>query len=311
MRELNFIEDNGLFGITFKSDDKEEANTVMNAIQRFISKVSKKETKENIDNNCEYPEKDYSRYPLDGPSKNVYLNLFSDNKLIELYNSEELEQGYKDYIKKELNRRGIFDLSMTKSKKKSSNNNNTKNAEKSNTIIENIKEHELNNKIENIKNGRDMMQLSNEELEEIALLESELASICGYSETAKHILQGRKFNRSRELENKITQGRRLSELTLEELKELQKVTMLERYKLDIQKEIDKRIENKSFEDTLKENNEIISFGEDEDDSNYRIDEENEEDPLSSGVDEDNINRWDFDSDGDKVDIEGNKFLFED
>ncbi|MDA0062937.1 hypothetical protein OFS07_00480 [Brachyspira hyodysenteriae] len=57
MRELNFIEDNGLFGITFKSDDKEEANTIMNAIQRFISKVSKKETKENIDNNCEYPEK--------------------------------------------------------------------------------------------------------------------------------------------------------------------------------------------------------------------------------------------------------------
>ncbi|MDA0087770.1 hypothetical protein OFR75_12810 [Brachyspira hyodysenteriae] len=42
MRELNFIEDNGLFGITFKSDDKEEANTIMNAIQRFISKVSKR-----------------------------------------------------------------------------------------------------------------------------------------------------------------------------------------------------------------------------------------------------------------------------
>ena len=314
MREVNFIEDNGLFGITFKSDDKEEANTVMNAIQRFISKVSKKETKENIDNNCEYPEKDYSRYPLDGPSKNVYLNLFSDNKLIELYNSEELEQGYKDYIKKELNRRGIFDLSMTKSKKKSSNNNNTKNAEKSNTIIENIKEHELNNKIENIKNGRDMTQLSNEELEEISLLESELASICGYSETAKHILQGRKFNRSRELENKITQGRRLSELTLEELEELKKVTMLDNYKEDIQKEIDKR-KNKTigttFEEQIKENNEIISFGEDEDDSNYRIDEENEEDPLSSGIDEDNINRWDFDADGDKVDIEGNKFLFED
>ena len=311
MRELNFIEDNGLFGITFKSDDKEEANTVMNAIQRFISKVSKKETKENIDNNCEYPEKDYSRYPLDGPSKNVYLNLFSDNKLIELYNSEELEQGYKDYIKKELNRRGIFDLSMTKSKKKSSNNNNTKNAEKSNTIIENIKEHELNNKIENIKNGRDMTQLSNEELEEISLLESEIKNIDNnYNETAKHILQGRKFNHSRELENKITQGRRLSELTLEELEELKKVTMLDNYKEDIQEEINKR-KNKSFEDTLKENNEIISFGEDEDDSNYRIDEENEEDPLSSGIDEDNINRWDFDADGDKVDIEGNKFLFED
>ena len=77
--------------------------------------------------------------------------------------------------------------------------------------------------IENIKNGRDMMQLSNEELEEIALLESELASICEYSETAKHILQGRKFNKSRELENKITQGRRLSELTLEELGKLKEI----------------------------------------------------------------------------------------
>ncbi|WP_295159632.1 hypothetical protein [uncultured Brachyspira sp.] len=80
--------------------------------------------------------------------------------------------------------------------------------------------------------------------------------------------------------------------------------------IQIQKEIDK-IENKSFEETLKENNEIISFREDEEQSNYRIDEENEEDPLSSGVDEDNINRWDFDTDGDKADEDGNKFLFDD
>ena len=49
MRELNFIEDKGRFGITFMSDDKAEANTVMNAIQRFILKNSNKETKENID----------------------------------------------------------------------------------------------------------------------------------------------------------------------------------------------------------------------------------------------------------------------
>ena len=407
MRELHVIEDNGLFGITFKSDNKEEANTVMNAIQRFISKnsninnlyvneysnsIRKKIYRENIDilldniermkkrrdlseltyyeleyialfekeivimqeklsmdqyietaqpilnkmletftmedleklkettildekyiekeiqkrlDNKSY-KKDYSRCPIDGPSKDVYLNLFSDDRLIELYNNDELEQGYKDYIKNELNKRGIFDLSMTKSKNKIAKNNNTKKEKKSNTIIENIKEHEINNKIENIKNERDMMQLSNEELEEIALLESELASICEYPETAKHILQGRKFNKSRELENKITQGRRLSELTLEELKELEKVTMLDNYKEDIQKEIDKR-KNKSFEETLEEDNGIISFG--EDDSNYRIDEECEEDPLS--VDADNINRWDYDADGDKVDIEGNKFLFED
>lgn len=300
MREVIFIEDNGRFGITFKSDNKEEANTVMNAIQRFISKnsININEKKENIDN------KDYSRCPIEGASKNVYFNLFSDERLIMFYNNDELEQGYKDYIKNELNKRGIFDLSMTKSKNKSDKNTNTKKEKKSNTIIENIKEHELNNKIENIKNGRDMMQLSNEELEEIALLESELASICKYSETAKHILQGRKFSNSRELENKITQGRRLSELTLEELGKLKEITMIESYKEDIQKEIDKR-ENKSFEETLKENNEIISFSEDEEESNYKIDE----DPLS--VDTDNINNWDFDEDGDKADADGNKLLFAD
>lgn len=75
--------------------------------------------------------------------------------------------------------------------------------------------------------------------------------------------------------------------------------------IQIQKEIDKR-ENKYFEETLEEDNGIISFGEDEEKSNYRIDEENEEDPLSA----DNINRWDFDADGDKVDSEGNKMLFD-
>lgn len=81
--------------------------------------------------------------------------------------------------------------------------------------------------------------------------------------------------------------------------------MLEHYREDIQKEIDKR-KNKSFEETLEEDNGIISFG--EDDSNYRIDEECEEDPLS--VDENHINKWDFDADGDKVDSEGNKMLFD-
>ena len=114
--------------------------------------------------------------------------------------------------------------------------------------------------------------------------------------------------KSRELENKITHGRRLSELTIDELKELEKVTMNDHFKEDIQKEIDKR-ENKYFEDYMRENKEIISFGEDDEESSYKIDEECEEDPLS--VDADNINRWDYDADGDKVDIEGNKFLFED
>ena len=269
MRELNFIEDNGLFGITFKSDDKAEANTVMNAIQRFISKVSKKETKENID---------FSICPVGEYEGTIWIliNTISLKKYLSDYN---LPEGYRIKIIEELKKRGEY--------------------------INDSNIEELKEQIKEISKDEQYPLLSDEDLEKISLLESEIKKIDNnYNETAKHILQGRKAGKSRELENKITQGRRLSELTLEELKELQKVTMLERYKLDIQEEINKR-KNKSFEETLKENNEIISFGEDEEHSDYKIDE----DPLS--VDTDNINNWDFDADGDKVDEDGNKMLFDD
>ncbi|MDA0001683.1 hypothetical protein OFR34_12170 [Brachyspira hyodysenteriae] len=85
--------------------------------------------------------------------------------------------------------------------------------------------------------------------------------------------------------------------------EISKKTEIKNDTKYIEEEINKR-KNKSFEDTLKENNEIISFSEDEEQSNYKIDE----DPLSA--DTDNINNWDFDTDGDKVDADGNKMLFD-
>ena len=91
-------------------------------------------------------------------------------------------------------------------------------------------------------------------------------------------------------------------------KEISKKTELKNQKKDIQKEIDKR-ENKYFEDYMRENKEIISFGEDDEESSYKIDEEDAEDPLSLG-DENNLNRWDYDADGDKVDADGNKMLFD-
>ncbi|KLI22885.1 hypothetical protein SZ47_12450 [Brachyspira hyodysenteriae] len=267
---------------TFTMEDLEKLKETTLLDEKYIEE----EIQKRLDNKS-YSQ-DYSRNPLDGSSKGVYLNLYTNDRLIELYNNDELEQGYKDYIKNELNRRGIFDLSMTKSE-----NNETS------------KKIELENKIKAITNGRAYNELTDEELEKIISLDKELSDFYNTTETAKHILHGRKFNRSRELENKITQGRRLSELTIEELEELKKVTMLDHYREDIQKEIDKR-KNKSFEETLEEDNGIISFG--EDDSNDRIDEEDEEDPLS--VDADNINRWDYDADGDKVDSEGNKMLFD-
>lgn len=288
MRELNFIEDNGLFGITFKSDDKNEANTILNAIQRFINN---KIIEKNDNSNCQTPEKDYSRCPIEGSSKNVYWNLFPNDRLIEYYNNNTLEQGYKDFIKDELNKRGVY------------------------IDDDNIKE--LEKQIKEISKGEQFPLLSDEDLEKISLLESKIKKIDNnYNVTAQHLLNGRKFNHSRELENKITKGRRLSELTIEELKELREVTMIDHYKEDIEKEISKRECGKSFEEEIKNNNEIIEFGESKEKYNNEDDTQSFEDPLS--VDEDNVNKWDFneggyevDEDGDKVDGEGNKLLFDD
>ncbi len=296
MLELNINNKDGIYEVYFRSNNKDETFKIYSSLALYLKK--------NTEGNQEVIENktiDYSKNPLEGASKNVYWNLFSSDRLIEYYNNEKLEQGYKDYIKNELNKREIFDLSLpVKETKKSKKDIKEKT---SNNKQDDYREHEFHKKIEEIKNGRDIMVLTDEELEKIALLESQLAAIYKYPETAKHILQGRKFNRSRELEDEITKGRRLEQLTVEELKELKEVTMLDRYKEDIQKEIDKR-KKESFEEQLQKDNSIISFSEEEEEAYYKIDE----DPLSS---DSNINGWDFDTDSDgiKIDHEGNRMLF--
>ena len=141
------------------------------------------------------------------------------------------------------------------------------------------KEYELNKRIEEIKRGRDITILSDKELEEIALIESELVS--KYNETAKHILQGRKFNRSRELEDKITQGRKLEELTILELNKLKETTLLEKYKEEIEEELGRR-ENKEF---VLDDSKIETFNNEEDNNVNEVNEE--EDPFSA-----NNHSWD-------------------
>ncbi|MEI0560248.1 hypothetical protein R4L22_01540 [Brachyspira pilosicoli] len=296
MLELNINNKDGIYEVYFRSNNKDETFKIYSSLAVYLKK--------NTEGNQEVIENktiDYSKNPLEGASKNVYWNLFRSDRLIEYYNNEKLEQGYKDYIKNELNKREIFDLSLpVKETKKSKKEIKEKT---SNNKQDDYREHEFHKKIEEIKNGRDIMVLTDEELEKIALLESQLAAIYKYPETAKNILQGRKFNKSRKLEDEITKGRRLEQLTVEELKELKEVTMLDRYKEDIQKEIDKR-KKESFEEQLQKDNSIISFSEDEEEAHYKIDE----DPLSSDSD---INRWDFDADSDgiKIDHEGNRMLF--
>lgn len=227
--------------------------------------------------------KDYSRNPLEGNSKNVYWNLFSNDRLIEFYNNAYLEEGYKNYIKNELNKRGITDLSIkidTKTK------NNKK--EKSNKDNELDKKEELKNKINEITKGRDYFLLSNDELEAISQLDEELSTLYNTNPIVKHILNGRKFNKIKEAE--------LNELK-KELKEKQGHS-----------------NNESFAEQMKNDNDVISFG--EEDNTYKVDEvdddeyffkDDEEDPFS--VDLDNIKNWDSSEVPNNIDEEGNKYLF--
>ncbi|WP_288550289.1 hypothetical protein [uncultured Brachyspira sp.] len=171
--------------------------------------------------------KDYSRNPLEGNSKNVYWNLFSNDRLIEFYNNASLEEGYKNYIKNELNKRGITDLSIKIDTKNAKQNKNNK-KEKSN------KDNEIDKKNE---------------------LKKELKEKQGHSS------------------------------------------------------------NESFAEQMKNNNDVISFG--EEDNAYKVDEVDDEefffkddegeDPFS--VDLDNIRNWDSNEVPNNIDEEGNKYLF--
>lgn len=232
--------------------------------------------------------KDYSRNPLEGNSKNVYWNLFSNDRLIEFYNNASLEEGYKNYIKNELNKRGITDLSIKIDTKNAKQNKNNK-KEKSNKDNEIDKKEKLKNKINEITKGRDYFLLSNEELEAISQLDEELSTLYNTTPIVKHILNGRKFNKIKEAE--------LNELE-KELKEKQGHSS-----------------NESFVEQMKNNNDVISFGEEDnaykvdevDDEEYFFKDDEGEDPFS--VDLDNIRNWDSNEVPNNIDEEGNKYLF--
>ena len=92
MREVNFIENNGVFGITFKSDDKAEANTIMNAIQRFILKNSSDEKKENID---------FSVCPI-GEYKGTVWILINTISLKQYLSNYNLQEGHRNRVIKKM-----------------------------------------------------------------------------------------------------------------------------------------------------------------------------------------------------------------
>ncbi|MDA0009518.1 hypothetical protein [Brachyspira hyodysenteriae] len=92
MREVNFIEDKGRFGITFMSDDKVEANTVMNAIQRFILKNSNNEIskKTEIKNDTKYIEEEINKR-----KNKSFEETLKENNEIMSFSEDEEQSNYK------------------------------------------------------------------------------------------------------------------------------------------------------------------------------------------------------------------------
>ena len=105
----------------------------------------------------------------------------------------------------------------------------------------------------------------------------------------------------------IAKGRKLSDISEEDLIKIKEITPLERYKKQVEEELESRKKNNNI---LKENEKgIIEFGEEK--NPIKQEYMGVEDPLT-----DSIHDWDYDThvvkdkDGDTVDEEGNKMLFE-
>mgnify|MGYP004468230073 FL=1 len=169
-----------------------------------------------------------------------------------------------------------------------------------------LKRQEINKKVNEISRGREYIKLSDEELKKIVEIDI-------FDNTAQAILNVRDFNRRLPaccerslLVMEIAKGRKLSEISEEDLIKIKEITPLERYKKQIEEELESRKNN----NILKENEKgIIEFGEEK--NPIKQEYMGVDDPLT-----DSIHDWDYDThvvkdeDGDTVDEEGNKMLFE-
>ena len=336
MQELTINNKNNIYEIFYKSSDKEQTFKIYNSLAKFINKTTQgkannenytydltnrgkealKNESENIIGDSEYDINtnryeyknntiDFNICPL-APFKNTSWKLVSTVYLKVFYRDGNLRREYKDAILKEWEERKedknillAFDSKM----ERVDNINNAKSELTKREEIE-LKRQEINKRVYEISRGRDYLKLSDEELKKIAEIDI-------FDNTAQALLNGRDFNKRSLLVMEIEKGRKLSDIPEEDLIKIKEITPLERYKKQIEEELESRKKNNNI---LKENEKgIIEFGEEQKpikqentDSDYIV-----EDPLT-----DSIYDWDYDTyvakdeDGDIIDEEGNKMLFE-
>ena len=250
---------------------------------------------------------DFNICPL-APFKNTSWKLVSTIYLKVFYKDGNLRREYKDAILKEWEERKedknillAFDSKLDKSECM----HNAKSELTNREEIE-LKRQEINKRVYEISRGREYIKLSDEELKKIVEIDI-------FDNTAQAILNGRDFNRRLPaccerslLVMEIAKGRKLSEISEEDLIKIKEITPLERYKKQIEEELELRKNN----NILKENEKgIIEFGEET--NPIKQEYMGVEDPLT-----DSIHDWDYDThvekdeDGDTVVEEGNKMLFE-
>ena len=338
MQELTINNKNNIYEIFYKSSDKEQTFKIYNSLAKFINKTTQGQTQnvsnendtydlteigkevlknktknENEDmikdseydintNRYEYKNNkiDFNICPL-APFKNTSWKLVSTIYLKVFYKDGNLRREYKDAILKEWEERkedkNIL-LAFDSKLEKVENINNAKSELTNREEIE-LKKREINKKVNEISRGRDYLKLSDEELKKIAEIDI-------FDNTAQAILNGRDFNKRSLLVMEIAKGKKLSEISEEDLIKIKEITPLERYKKQIEEELELRKNN----NILKENEKgIIEFGEET--NPIKQEYMGVEDPLT-----DSIHDWDYDThvekdeDGDTVDEEGNKMLFE-
>lgn len=343
MQELTINNKNNVYEIFYKSSDKEQTFKIYNSLAKFINKTTQgkannendtydltdrgkealKNESENIIGDSEYDIKtntyihkkdekaikknenqnkiDFNICPL-APFKNTSWKLVSTVYLKVFYRDGNLIREYKDAILKEWEERKedknillAFDSKLDKSECM----HNAKSELTNREEIE-LKRQEINKRVYEISRGRDYVKLSDEELKKIVEIDI-------FDNTAQALLNGRDFNRRDLLVREIEKGRKLSDISEEDLIKMKEITPLERYKKQIEEELESRKKNNNI---LKENEKgIIEFGEET--NPIKQEYMGVEDPLT-----DSIYDWDYDThvakdeDGDTVDEEGNKLLFE-
>lgn len=211
----------GIYEVAYKTKDREEAFKICDVLEALNEQetmqtyevlekkdedyeaIKEMENKNIIDdseydietntyrykNNNQNSKIDFNICPLP-PFKNTRWALVSTVYLKIYYKNPNLRQEYKEAILQEWEKRGEDKNNLTESKDANIDN---KRSELTNKEEAEIKKAEINKKIEEIKRGRDLFSLSDDELKKIIEIDI-------YDNTALQILKGREFNRKQKEE---------------------------------------------------------------------------------------------------------------